>query len=130
MAGNPNQMNIQSMYSDIDLDSNGMETEFQASFEEVLWFVDMYLANIGVGDFTDEQVEVIFNKDILINETEVIENCQKSVGLLSEETIIANHPWIDDVQGEIEKIEKQKQDTIDQFGFGNSEEGDNTGEEK
>ena len=36
LAGNPNQMNIQSMYSDIDLDANGMETEYQAAFEELL----------------------------------------------------------------------------------------------
>ena len=28
LSGNPNQMNIQSMYSDIDLDANDMETEF------------------------------------------------------------------------------------------------------
>ena len=33
MNGNPNQMNIQSMYSDIDLDANGMETEFQAALK-------------------------------------------------------------------------------------------------
>ena len=38
LSGNPNQMNIQSMYSDIDLDANDMETEFQAAFEEILWF--------------------------------------------------------------------------------------------
>ena len=35
MDGDPNQMNIQSMYTDIDLDVNGMETEFQAGFEEL-----------------------------------------------------------------------------------------------
>ena len=40
-------MNIQSMYSDIDLDANGMETEFQAAFEELLWFVNVHLANTG-----------------------------------------------------------------------------------
>ena len=34
MGGNPNQMNIQSMYSDIGLDANGIELEFQASMEE------------------------------------------------------------------------------------------------
>ena len=37
MSGDPNQMNIQSMYSDIDLDANGIEMEFQASMEELLW---------------------------------------------------------------------------------------------
>jgi len=108
MAGNPNQMNIQSMYSDIDLDANDMETEFQASFEELLWFVNMYLYNAGSGDFEGIDVEVIFNRDILINETEAIDNCQKSVGLLSNETIVENHPWIDDPQKEMDRLDEQK----------------------
>ena len=35
----------------------------------------------------------------MMNETEVIENCQKSVGILSDETIIYfNHPWINDAE--------------------------------
>ncbi|MCC0650746.1 phage portal protein, partial [Clostridioides sp. ZZV15-6598] len=72
MSGNPNQMNIQSMYSDIDLDANGMETEFQASFEELLWFVNMHLLNTSQGNYENEEVEIIFNRDILINETESI----------------------------------------------------------
>ena len=72
LSGNPNQMNIQSMYSDIDLDANDMETELQAAFEEILWFVNSHLANTGQGDFEGEEVTIIFNRDILINETEVI----------------------------------------------------------
>ena len=40
LTGSPNQMNIQSMYSDIDLDANCMETEFQAAFEDLLFFVN------------------------------------------------------------------------------------------
>ena len=35
MANNPNQMNIRSIYSDIDLDANNMEMEFQASLEQL-----------------------------------------------------------------------------------------------
>ncbi len=110
LNGNPNQMNIQSMYSDIDLDANGMETEFQASFEELLYFVNAHLANTGAGDFEGEDVEVIFNRDILISETEIIENCVKSVGMLSDETIIAMHPWVDDPQKELERVQAQRQE--------------------
>ena len=40
-------MNIQSMYSDIDLDANGMETEFQAAFEELLWFINQRFQQQG-----------------------------------------------------------------------------------
>ncbi len=111
LSGNPNQMNIQSMYSDIDLDANEMETEFQASFEELLWFVDCHLANTNQGDYENEPVEVIFNRDILINEGEVIENIVKSVGILSDETLVAQHPWVDDVLLEIERKEKERQTT-------------------
>lgn len=115
LAGNPNQMNIQSMYSDIDLDANGMETEYQAAFEDLLWFVNAHLFNVGLGDYEGEEVEFIFNRDMMISESEVIDNCAKSSGILSEETILANHPWVDDVQGEMNRLEKQKQADIDQY---------------
>ena len=115
LNGNPNQMNIQSMYSDIDLDANNMETEFQASFEELLWFINCHFANMGMGDFEGEEVNIIFNRDILISEGEVIENCSKSVGLLSDETVIANHPWVDDPQAELERLKKQKEENMKEF---------------
>ena len=66
LSGNPNQMNIQSMYSDIDIDANDTETEYQAAFEEILWFVNCHFANTGQGNFEGEEVDIIFNRDILI----------------------------------------------------------------
>lgn len=129
MKGNPNQMNIQSMYSDIDLDANGMETEFQASFEELLWFVNVHLSNTGQGDFEKEKVKVIFNRDILINESESIENCKKSVGILSNETIVAQHPWTGDVQSELDRIAEEKQSAMDEYAnaFPQPQSGNNSG---
>jgi SPP1 family phage portal protein len=115
LSGNPNQMNIQSMYSDIDLDANDMETELQAAFEEVLWFVNAHFANTGQGNFDGEEVNIIFNRDILINESEAIDNCQKSVGILSDETIIGQHPWVDDPQLELERLKKQKEEAQKEF---------------
>ncbi len=109
LSGNPNQMNIQSMYSDIDIDANETETEYQAAFEEILWFVNAHLANMGQGNFEGEEVKVIFNRDILMNEAEIIDNCQKSAGIISDETIIGQHPWVDDPKAEMERLEKQKE---------------------
>ncbi len=115
LSGNPNQMNIQSMYSDIDLDANDMETELQAAFEEILWFVNAHLVNTGRGNFDGEKVDVIFNRDILINETEAIENCAKSMGMLSDETVVEQHPWIDDPKEEMERLKKQKEEEQAEF---------------
>lgn len=115
LSGNPNQMNIQSMYSDIDLDANEMETELQAAFEEILWFVNAHFANTGEGNFDGEEINIIFNRDILINESEAIANCAASVGILSDETIIGQHPWVDDPQRELERLKKQKEEAQAEF---------------
>ena len=115
LSGNPNQMNIQSMYSDIDMDANDTEAEIQAAFDDILWFVNCHLANTGQGDFEGNEVDIVFNRDMLMNESEIIDNCTKSQGLLSDETIIANHPWVDDPQLELERLKKQKEEAQKEF---------------
>lgn len=114
MSGNPNQMNIQSMYSDIDLDANGMETEFQAAFDDLLWFINNHLTNTGAGEYSDE-VTIVFNRDILINESESIENCSKSAGILSDETIVEQHPWVTDVDLELKRKKKEKEEAMQDY---------------
>lgn len=118
IGSNANEMNLKSMYSDIELDTNGMETEFQAAFEELLWFINCHLANTGVGDFEDEEWEIIFNRDIMVNESDVINNIKNSVGILSDETLIAQHPWVDDPDDELKKVQKQKEEQMDLYGEG------------
>ena len=98
------------MYSDIDLDANDMETEFQASFEELLWFVRCHFANTGIGDFDLDNLEVIFNRDLPMVESEVIQNIRNSIGILSDETLVAQHPWVDDVELELKRKAKQQQE--------------------
>lgn len=115
MSGTPNQMNIQSMYSDIDLDANDTETEYQSAFEEILWFINMHLANTGQGNFEGELVNIIFNRDMMMNEGEVIENISKSVGILSNETIIGQHPWVDDPELEMQRLEEEKKKAQEEF---------------
>lgn len=112
MDGDPNQMNIESMYTDIDLDVNQMETEFQAGFEELKWFIDQHLINIGKGDFSEEKVEFIFNRDIFINEDAIIDNCVKSVGIISNKTVVAHHPWVADLQHELKQLEEDHQQNL------------------
>lgn len=115
LSGNPNQMNIQSMYSDIDLDANDMETELQAAFEEILWFVNVHLFNTGQGDFEGEIVDIIFNRDMLMDEGEIITNIRNSEGILSNQTLVAQHPWIEDVELELLKIEEEKQKAMEEM---------------
>lgn len=107
LFSSPNQMNIQSMYSDMDLDANCMETEFRWATGELVDFVlkDMKLKGKG---FPEEEPYIIFNRDILINEAEVIDNCIKSENILSRETVAAHHPWVENVYEETERKNREK----------------------
>jgi SPP1 family phage portal protein len=116
LGGNANQMNIKSMYSDIELEANGIETELQAAFEELMWFLNCHLANTHVGDFENEEYEIIFNRDIMISESEVINDIKNSVGILSDETLVAQHPWVDNPEDELKRLKKQKEEEMELYG--------------
>lgn len=110
LMGNPNQMNIKSIFSELDLDACEMECEFQAAFAELFWFIDRYFEHAGLGSFADLPMKVIFNRDTIVNDGDVIDNLVKSKGLLSEETLVAMHPWVEDWQREMERLKKDKEE--------------------
>jgi SPP1 family phage portal protein len=115
MDGDPNQMNIESMYTDIDLDVDTLESEFQAGFEELKWFIDQYLIHTGNPDYAEEDVEFIFDRDFFINENAKIDNIMKSVGLVSDETLLEHHPMVKNKLVELERKEAQKQAELDEM---------------
>lgn len=117
LSGNPNEMNIQSMYSDIDLDADNIELEFQASLEELLWFINCHLFNQGLGDWSDEYVQFTFNRNTRSNEAEKIQNIRNSVGIVSNRTLLAQHPYVDDIEEELQNLAEEEQMQVDDMGF-------------
>lgn len=109
-SGSPNQMNIKSIYSDIDLDANDMETEWAASLEELLWFYNRFA---GIAD--DPDVDFIFNRDGVVNETEVLQVLPGLQGIVSKETLVAQVPFVDDPQAELERIKKEEEEAMDAY---------------
>lgn len=108
-SGTPNQMNIQSAYYDLELDTNDTETEFQYSMELLKWFIDFDINYQGKGNFFDEKVEFIFNRDMLQDETSIIDNLVKLKGIISDEDIIKQLPF-GDSQKLIDNMKKQKEE--------------------
>lgn len=114
-GNSPSGIALRFLYSDLDMDADYIETEFQASLEQLRWFIDTHLANSGEGDFSEKTVDFLFNRDILINETEAITNARTSVGIISDETITANHPWTTDAQDELKRLKKQKEEDMKNY---------------
>lgn len=101
-------------YSDLDADCMSMASSFASSLEELCWFIknDMggEMADI---DFEDIELDILFNADGIVNENDVIQNCMNSVGIISDETIIANHPWTTDLDKELKRVEEQKEEQME-----------------
>ena len=115
LDGDPNEMNINSAYVDIDLDASAMECEFQAGFEELRWFIDQHLIHLGNPDYSEDDVDFVFNRDIFINEDAKIDNCSKSIGVISNKTIVARHPWVTNLEHELAQIEEEHQQELNEM---------------
>lgn len=110
MGSAPSGIALKFLYSGLDLKCNAIESEFKIAFENLLWFVDEYLKTSN-SNYESIDLDIIFNRDIKINEAEAISNCGNSQGLISKKTILANHPWIDDIEEE----EKSLKEETDEF---------------
>ena len=106
-SGNTSGIALKFLYSSLDLKCNALEESIQSAFIEVLYFVNQYLSLIN--EYVSEsEVELVFNRDIVINEADSIEMCANSKGIISDETILANHPWVTDTVAELERINEEE----------------------
>ena len=108
MEGDLNMLNINSAYVDIDADVDALETEFQRGFEDLKFFIDQWLIHTGKGDFTEETLEFVFNRNIFINQSQRITDCQISSAILSKKTVLAHHPFVKNVERELRQLEEDE----------------------
>ena len=101
---------IQELYADLDLDCSNIETEFQASLEYFKFFIDNWLLIKTGQDYSSIELDFSFNKTMTVNEQELIENCKNSVGIISNRTIRARHPFVTDLDKEEKQIKKEEKE--------------------
>lgn len=103
-------------YMDLDTDCTALGAELQGAFENMKVFLDAALAIAGKGDFTGDSFHVTFNADMPVNEADIIANIRSSDGIISRYTQLANHPWVDDVEEELQRIQAEKTREMEEFG--------------
>lgn len=114
--GNASGTAINFRYMDLDTDCTALGAELQGAFETMKVFLDAALAILGRGDFTGDTFEVTFNADMPVNEGDIIQNIRNSDGIISRHTQLANHPWVNDVEGELQRIKDEKTEEMEEFG--------------
>ena len=107
----PSGVALMFLFSSLELKSNQLESEFSRGFNNLINFIYLFLEKTN-NAIKREKVEIVFNRDMIMNETDIINNCNSSRGLVSTDTILANHPWVRDIQDEKEKLAKETFDTV------------------
>lgn len=112
-GNSPSGIALKFLFSLLDMKSDVLERKFRKGLEWLVWFISKYSEIIGEGAFDYKKVRYTFNKAMLMNELEQATIAQNSKGVISDETIVANHPWTDDVAAEMKRLEEQRPIDLD-----------------
>ena len=101
--GDASGVALKFLYADLDMDCSDLGAEIAWSLEQVVWFISQGM-RLSQGAEVDTSIEVTYNTGIIINEKEQIENVKASDGIVSQETLLAHHPYVSDVTQEMEEL--------------------------
>lgn len=108
LRGAPNQMTLLALYSDIELDAHGLESEWQASFCDLLSFVRSIMLATGKSVPPDAETGVSFNRDLLLNESSIMRTLLDAGLKLSNESLLEQVPWVRDAKSELKRLKKEE----------------------
>lgn len=90
------------LYTLLELKAGMMETEFQLGFNELIRAI--CFAH-GSNDVTITQT---WTRTSVKNDGDLVDMCSKSMGVVSKRTILAHHPFVEDVNEEMKQIETEE----------------------
>ena len=114
--GNSSGVALKYLYSLLDLKVGDMETEFRSGFAELV------RAICRCKNISCEDIIQTWTRTMVTNDVELATIAQQSVGVVSNRTIIKNHPWVDNPDKEEEYITEEANSQKDRYSQPNSKE--------
>jgi len=124
-GNSPSGVALKFLYSLLDLKASVMERKFRKSVKRLLWFTTEYINIVDRKKYESTEVQVTFRKTMITNDKENVEIAKESKGIISDQTIVANHPWVEDVTEELDRLKKQEE-VQDEYGNLGGDLNDNT----
>lgn len=104
---------LKALYTGLDLKCNALERQINKAIDECEYFIKEYCKLTHKGNFDSDNIDIVFNRDIALNEAEAVTMCKDSIGVISNETIVKNHPFVTDFKQEMKQIEKENNKELD-----------------
>lgn len=81
-----------------------METEFQLGFSKLI------RAICNFKNIKCDNIVQTWTRTCIKNEQEQATICKDSVGIISQKTILKNHPFVEDVEEELKQLQKENEE--------------------
>ena len=112
LGTNPSGQSMKSFFEALNTWCNGYEAQFRVFMRNLKYFFDKWLSwKGGFGTFEElQKIPITFtlDRDMMINETEIIDNITKMDGRISQETLDEMNPWVESH----EKEQKRRQEDL------------------
>ena len=100
--GNSSGVALGYLYSLLELKTGLMETEFRVSFNRLIRAILKFHGRSA------DTIEQTWTRTRVSNDAELADIASKSKGIVSDETIIQNHPWTVDATKEMDRLKEQR----------------------
>ena len=89
------------------------ESKFRKGLMKRIELLTHFL-NLSINsDFTYTEITPVFTRNIPSNDVETVEMIKQLYGMISDKTLLSQLPFIEDVQAELDAIQKKKEGTLD-----------------
>ena len=111
--------------------ASGIVAQFTKAIQRRIELICNIL-NLKASDAMWRDININFVRNIPVNLTDIIQLVNNLKGTVSDATLLSQLPFIDDVNAELEALQKQKEQNIALYGFGHTDnsEDDNNGDDE
>lgn len=110
--GNSSGVALGFLYSLLELKAGLQETEFRPSFGRFIRCI-CRLLNLPI---KDDAIIQTWTRTSVRNDQELASIASQSKGVISDETIVKNHPWVEDAEKEMQQLEEQEKEELEKAG--------------
>lgn len=104
----PSGVALKQLFQLLDMKASILERKFTKALKHFSWFMVEYLNISESKQYDYKDITFTFNKSMLSNEAEQVQMAVDSKGVISDETIRAHHPWVNDSAVETERLEAER----------------------
>lgn len=106
---------LKMLYGPLDLKCSSIIRKMYKALYEFIWFITDDYNRMHNTSINYKDIKFTFNKNMIINDAEIVESLVKSKGVISDETIISKHPYVDNPSDELELMKEQEEKEMDEF---------------